>query len=285
MKNEIQSSSIKIINTRNSGTKIDSGYRAQHFIHELELKDQDKGLDPLATKYAIYIAAQESRIHHAFDAIEENIIPRGYAALEIEEANKEIAQAWENIWVESATKPEIVTYLNSALTVLRTYGSVVASQDTFKILFDWADNQISTKMDMRTALLIQGQKSEELRAANDHNYGFFKRTVERIFTLDDRDKTRKAINNLVDVANREPWSSIKFFIYDALGEYYAEHIHGNDNVNPDVACHMSSILETEPFITDGGILVETTQLENCVDFDFILKMRQERIDQLNKTAN
>jgi hypothetical protein len=135
-------------------------------------------------------------------------------------------------------------------------------------------------MDMRTALLMQDQKSGALRAANDHNYNFFHRTVEHVFAQTGTDKIRKSINNLVDVANREPESSLKFYIYDALGEYYAEHIQGNDSVDPYVAYHLSSILGPEPFITGGGIPVINGQLANCTNFDFILDMRREKIKQI-----
>lgn len=137
-------------------------------------------------------------------------------------------------------------------------------------------------MDMRTALLIQEQKSESLRAANDHNYNFFHRIVERVFSFEDPKKTLVEIDNLVKIANREPWSSLKFFIYDALGEHYAQYIEGNETVNPEVAFHISSILSPEPFVSEDGELNETSQLKKCINFDFILDMRREKIKQLQK---
>lgn len=138
-------------------------------------------------------------------------------------------------------------------------------------------------MSMRNALLIQDQKSEELRANNDHKYRFFHRAVEGVFSHQGRDETRRAINQLVDIANRVPESSIKFDIYNALGEYYAEHIQDNNSADPYVAYHMSSILGPEPFFTDSGIPVISGQLTNCTNFSFILDMRREKIKQLRKT--
>lgn len=137
-------------------------------------------------------------------------------------------------------------------------------------------------MDMRTALIMQDQKAGALRAANDHNYDFFHRTVEQIFGQTDRDKVRNSLNNLVEVANREPESSLKFVIYDALNEYYHQNIYNNDSVDAYIGYHLYSILGSEPFVTGGGVLVINGQLANCTDFDFILDMRREKIKQLQK---
>lgn len=138
-------------------------------------------------------------------------------------------------------------------------------------------------MDLRTALLMQDYKSQELKAAHQHSRDFFDRAVKRIFELPDRDRIRKEINNLVDIANRYPESSIKFDIYDSLNEYHAEHIQGNDAVDPYVAYHVSSILSSDPFITGGGIPVINGQLANCTDFDFILDQRREKIKKLRNS--
>lgn len=137
-------------------------------------------------------------------------------------------------------------------------------------------------MDMRTALLMQDDKSQELKAAHQHSRDFFDRAVKRVFSLSDRDRTRREINNLVDIANRYPESSIKFDIYDSLNEYYAEHINGNDSIDPYVAYHVSSILGSDPFVTSGGALVINGQLTGCTNFDFILSLRQEKIAELRK---
>jgi hypothetical protein len=282
MRYDINIESIKIINTGNNGTAEDAGYRAQHFIHELERRDQDKGLDPLATKYAIFIAAQESRINHVFDAVESKSIPVEYAATEITQANEEINKAWQSVLTRIKNKPGMDTYLNSALTVLRTYGSVVASQETFEILFQWAEKKISDQMGLQNALLEQDQKSKKLREANDIQSGFYQRTVEQIFSLDNRDDIRNALNNLVDVANRDSESSIKFNIYEALNEYYCEYIKDDDTADPYIAYHLLSILGPEPFVTSSGIPVINGQLANCTNFDFILDLRREKIKQLRQ---
>lgn len=142
---------------------------------------------------------------------------------------------------------------------------------------------IIENMDMRTALLMQDYKSQELKASHQHSRDFFDRAVNRIFNLTDRDRTRMEINNLVDIANRYPESSIKFDIYDSLHMYYAEHINGNSRIDPYVAYHVSSILGPEPFVTSGGVPVINGQLANCTNFDFILDLRRKKIQELQKT--
>ncbi|MBI2465301.1 hypothetical protein HYV64_04115 [Candidatus Shapirobacteria bacterium] len=139
-----------------------------------------------------------------------------------------------------------------------------------------------TSPEMTFALFSQDLKSQSLRAFNDKAYDFFHTAVEHRFMLTDPEKIRAGINNLVDIANKDPESPLKFDIYNALAEYYAEHVENNDSVDFKVQYHLYSILGPEPFVNNSGVPLLNGQLMNCTNFDFILDMRREKIKQLTQ---
>jgi len=134
--------------------------------------------------------------------------------------------------------------------------------------------------DMRTALLAQDKKSQELRTDSDNKSRFSHQAVEDVFRHQGRDEKREALNKLVDIANDAPESSLTFSIYDALNKYYAEHFKSNDKADPFVAYHMFSILNPEPFVTNGGASITNGHLGDCTNFNFILDIRRKKIKGL-----